>query len=265
MLLCDRLLDAALLAALGGCVAPDAHVPPFARTPYEPFSRADAIAVATDEWHLFGSPVDDSIPGSSPSLLPSQRPGRWPGLWERIGEYWWLGQDAGTYFSRWTGKHDAKGRIFPASESIDYAWSAAFISYVMREAGAGPKFPYSAAHAFYVDAGWHADREANPRYAVRAERVEDYAPETGDLICFGTGRDSTLRFHDLPVPFFYGHCDLVTGVAPGMLTVIGGNVDDAVTMKHVPTTREGRLATQAGHVVDPRYPWFVVVRVLYDR
>jgi hypothetical protein len=260
-----RLLLLASVASLAACMAPDAHVPPFARKPYEPFSRTDAIAIAMDEWRLFGSPVDDSAPGSRPPPLPSQKPERWPGFWERVGEYWWIGMNAGTRFSRWTGKHDAEGNVFPASRDIDYAWSAAFISYVMREAGAGPLFPYSAAHAFYVDAGWHADRSAHPRYAVRAERVEDYAPETGDLICFGSGPDSNLRYRDLPVPFFYGHCDLVTAAAPQVLTVIGGNVDDAVTMKHVPTTREGKLATPDGHVIDPRYPWFVVVHVIYDR
>jgi hypothetical protein len=45
--------------------------------------------------------------------------------------------------------------------------------------------------------------------------------------------------------------------------VIGGNVDDAVTMKHVPTTTDGMLAGPDGTVVDPRYGWFVVIRVLY--
>jgi hypothetical protein len=260
-----RWLGAAVLAALAACTAPDAHVPPFARQPYEPFSRAGAIAIANDEWRLFGSRVDDAEPSSRPLPLPTEKAERQAGLWERIGEYWWLGQDAGTRFSRWTGKHDAKGQIFPANKDGDFAWSAAFISYVMREAGAGSLFPYAPDHAFYVDAGWHADREANPRYAVRAERSEDYAPETGDLICFGTGSASTLRFRDLPVPFFSGHCDIVTAVAPGELTVIGGNVDDAVTMKHVPTTPAGKLATPDGQVVDPRYPWFVVVRVLYER
>ena len=260
-----RFLLLAAAVPLAACVAPDAHVPPFARKPYEPFSRTDAIAIAMDEWRLFGSRVDDAMPGSRPPPKPWQKPERFPGLWERVGEYWWIGMNAGTRFSRWTGKHDAEGNVFPASKDGDYAWSAAFISYVMREAGAGASFPYAPDHAFYVDAGWHADRSAHPRYAVRAERVEDYAPETGDLICFGTGRDRSLRFDDLPVPFFFGHCDLVVAAAPQMLTVLGGNVDDAVTMKHVPTTRAGRLATPDGHVVDPRYPWFVVVHVLYDR
>lgn len=254
-----------MLAALTGCTAPDAHVPPFAKQPYEPFARANAIAIAMDEWRLFGSRVDDRAPGARPTPEPWEKAERLPGLWERIGEYWWLGQNAGTRFSRWTGKHDAAGYVFPAREDGRFAWSAAFISYVMREAGAGDRFPYAPDHAFYVDAGWHADRSSTPRYAVRAERVRDYAPETGDLVCFGTGSARALRFRDLPVSFFPGHCDLVTAAAPRVLTVIGGNVDDAVTMKHVPTTADGRLARPDGSVVDPRYAWFVVVRVLYDQ
>lgn len=252
------------LTALGACAAPDAHVPPFARKPYEPFARANAIAIALDEWRLFGSPVDDASPEGRPEPLPSEKPERQPGLWEEVGLYWWLGMDAGSPFSRWTGKHDAEGNEFPANRDGDFAWSAAFISYVMRVAGAGSKFPYAPDHAFYIDAGWQADREEDPRYAVRAERVEAYAPAPGDLICFGTGWARTLTFDNLPVRYFPGHCDLVVAAAPEQLTVIGGNVDDAVTMKHVPTTPDGKLATPDGTIVDPRYPWFVVVRVLYD-
>jgi hypothetical protein len=50
----------------------------------------------------------------------------------------------------------------------------------------------------------------------------------------------------------------------GQISVIGGNVDDAVTLKHVPVTPDGKLADPSGTVLDTRYPWFVVVQVLYD-
>ena len=50
-----------------------------------------------------------------------------------------------------------------------------------------------------------------------------------------------------------------------MLSVIGGNVGAAVSMKHVPVTKKGRLADWNGIVVDDRYPWFVVLQVMYDR
>ena len=98
---------------------------------------------------------------------------------------------------------------------------------------------------------------------IRAERPETYAPRAGDLICMGRERSADLRYDDLPARFA-GHCDLVVEVAPGVLTVVGGNVDDAVTAKHVPVTGQGTLATADGRVLDVRYPWFVVVRVLYD-
>ena len=47
--------------------------------------------------------------------------------------------------------------------------------------------------------------------------------------------------------------------------MIGGNVNHAVTMKHVPVTTDGRLADQGDRVLDTRYPWFVALRILYDR
>jgi hypothetical protein len=161
--------------------------------------------------------------------------------------------------STWTGKHDAAGSVFPAESDGDYAWSAAFISYVMRTAGAGDGFPYSPAHSVYVNAA----RAGSPALRIRAERPEAYAPRPGDLICMGRSWSKNVRYDDLPSEFV-GHCDLVVDAAPGALTVVGGNVDDAVTAKHVPVTDEGLLATADGHVLDERYPWFVVVRVLYE-
>ena len=49
---------------------------------------------------------------------------------------------------------------------------------------------------------------------------------------------------------------------PGTIGVIGGNVDDAVTMKHVPVTPDGKLASPDGTVLDQRYSWMVVLRLL---
>lgn len=247
---------------LGGCALgprPDAHVPPFARVPFAPFSRRAAIAIALREWRAFGSPVDDAPP--DPERVPpgDEKPEREEGLWQRVGEYWWLGQDAGRKEDAWTGKHDAEGRVFPPERDGDFAWSAAFISYVMRTAGARDGFPYSQAHSTYVNAA----RVGEPGLRIRAERPDAYPPREGDLICMGRDWSKNIRFDDLPSAFV-GHCDLVVAAAPGELTVVGGNVDDAVTAKHVPVTDAGTLATPDGRVLDERYPWFVVIRVLYE-
>jgi len=69
----------------------------------------------------------------------------------------------------------------------------------------------------------------------------------------------------LPAPPFPSHCDIVVSDAPGTLTVIGGNVDDAVTAKHVPVGPDGMLGAARGAPIDSRYAWFVVLEVLYDR
>jgi hypothetical protein len=74
-----------------------------------------------------------------------------------------------------------------------------------------------------------------------------------------------MRYQQLPARPFPGHCDIVVATAPGQISVIGGNVANAVTMKHVPVTPDGKLATPDGEVLDTRYPWFVVIRVAYDQ
>ena len=145
------------LLTLAACATPDLRVPPFARVPYQAFSRTAVVAIALREWRLFGAPIDDAPPGSLPPPAPQDKPEREPGLWQRVGEYWWIGMPPGTRESRWTGKHDAEGAVFPAGRDGKYAWSAAFIDYVMRIAGAGDRFPYAADHSFLSTSpnGWH--------------------------------------------------------------------------------------------------------------
>lgn len=264
--------SAAILAVLilGGCVAKppsvqaplptptpttalNAHIPPFARWPYEPFSREAAVQIALGEWRAFRSPV------VYPNIPLPEDEERENGLWQRVGLYWWLGLNPSWRQSGWTGKHDENGQVFPADVDGDYAWSAAFISYVMQLAGAGDSFPYSETHSDYIDAAARHD----PGVALVAERVETYAPQLGDLICLWRGRPVT--FDELPAGRFPGHCDIVVAIKPGQLDVIGGNVQNAVAMKYIPTTADGHLATPDGTVVDPYHNWFVVLKVLYQR
>jgi Uncharacterized protein conserved in bacteria (DUF2272) len=241
---------------------PDAHVPPFAKTPFEPFSREAVVAIAMREWRLFGSNVADP----DAETTRTRKPEREVGLWQRVGEYWWLGLNASAMESGWTGKHDGHGAEFPPEQDGDYAWSAAFISYVMRIAGAGQRFPYSADHADYINAARRVSLGQATQWLVSAERVQDYAPKPGDLICFGRGKARGLRYEDLPTPaLFTSHCDIVVDtLVPGSISVIGGNIEDAVTMNTVPVTDDGKLATPNGVVLDTRFPWMAVLRLLDD-
>lgn len=241
---------------------PDAHVPPFAKVPFQPFSRAAVVAITLREWRLFGQRVADPDAEASRSVKPERE----EGLWQRVGEYWWLGLNAGSTESGWTGKHGGDGIVFPPDQDGDFAWSAAFISYVMRMAGAGRHFPYSADHADYINAARRMSLGSATGWIISAERVQDYAPRPGDLICFGRGSARGLRYENLPTPvLFTSHCDIVVDTTlTGQISVIGGNVEDAVTMNTVPVTNDGKLATPEGAVMDIRFPWMAVLRLLVD-
>jgi hypothetical protein len=237
----------ALLLAVGACAAPASHAPPFATKPNEPFNREDTVAIALREWRLFGSPVDDETTSPQP-----QKPERLPGLWERVGEYWWIGLDPGASEAGWTGKHDAQGHVFPASVDGDFAWSAAFISYVMRIAGAGDRFPYSPNHATYVNAA-----AAGKSPILRAHAPEGYHPKPGDLLCRAREWARHLRFADLPTNYLWpGHCDIVVSFAPNSVAVVGGNVRDEVHMSHLALNDDGSLPEGTGLIA--------VLEVLYD-
>jgi hypothetical protein len=247
-------------------IAEAGHSPPFARVPYAAFSRADAVAIAEQEWRLFGERVDDNPPSPHGGLdpTPGDDPERAPGHWERIGEYWWLGQDGDRRESAWTGMHDEHGQEIDQSRDDYYAWSAAFISYVLRTAGAGARFPYSPSHYVYINTAKEMKLGHTSGWAVVAERVDEYAPLPGDLICYSREKYK-LTYEKLPRRRFAGHCDMVVVRKAALISVIGGNVDHAVTMKHVPVSTDGRLAEPDNRVLDVRYPWFVVLRVSYDR
>jgi Uncharacterized protein conserved in bacteria (DUF2272) len=237
-----------------GLASTTAHIPPFARWPYEPFSREAAVQIALGEWRAFRSPV------AYPNVELPEDEEREEGLWQRVGLYWWLALDPSWPQSGWTGIHDQNGQVFSASRDGFYAWSAAFISYVMRLAGADGRFPYSETHSDYINAA----AEHRPGVVLEAERVEAYVPQLGDLICLWRGA-RPVTFDQLPTGRFAGHCDIVVGRKPGQLDVVGGNVDNAVAMKYVPVTPDGRLAGPDGVVLDPNYHWFVVLKVLYQR
>jgi hypothetical protein len=249
-----RLGPLLLVAALAGCGG-GSGIPDFAAKPYEPFNRQDTIAIAEREWRLFGSPVDDA----GAFQPPAQKAERAPGLWERVGEYWWLGLGPDQREARWTGKHDASGHVFPPQDDENFAWSAAFISYVMRIAGAGDRFPYSPNHAGYVNAA------ASGRSPILiAHDAATYTPKQGDLVCHGREWAAGLRFSDLPTYYTWpGHCGIVVEAQPQGLSTVGGNVYDQVAMTHVAIGPDGSLTSSEGaHGYSATWP--IVLEVRYD-
>ena len=93
--------------------------------------------------------------------------------------------------------HDEYGSEIDASRDDYYAWSAAFISYVMRAAGAGARFPYSPSHYVYINIAKEVKLSRTSGWVVVAELVDEYAPMPGDLICYSRERYK-LTYKKLP-------------------------------------------------------------------
>jgi hypothetical protein len=250
-----------------GPLGADDHVPDFASRNFVPFNRQDVVAIALREWRMFGEPVSDDDPTIRPEpSVASVKPERAPGMWQRVGEYWWIGQDPDETEIAWSGKRNENGQPFAFEHDGRFAWSAAFISYVMRVAGANERFPYSPNHSTYINA---AASGQSP--GLRAHDPVEYAPKLGDLICVGRGASQSLRFANLPTRYgFPAHCGIVVATGQNgqpfgrQISIIGGNVDDSVVLTHVPVDPDGKLYGPDGKSYDPRYPWCVALEVLYD-
>ncbi|CAJ0813330.1 DUF2272 domain-containing protein [Ralstonia flaminis] len=137
-----------------------------------------------------------------------------------------------------------------------WAWSAVFISWIMRKAGLqNDQFLTGATHAEYVtDARDHLLR--HPAFVL--ERTPA-VPRPGDLICTARGAD---RFMTDPAEIRSGmtpmHCDLVVEVDPVRHEVksIGGNVQQSASM----SITELNDANQVDPYTNSVMQWMVILR-----
>lgn len=135
------------------------------------------------------------------------------------------------------------GARAPRSEATWWAsvpWSAAFISWVMRKAGAGSAFVYSAGHSYYTYAA-KQNRLVNNDNPFKAYRVTEAVPRPGDLVC--KSRAGSGATYDTIRPGMSTHCDIVVGVQPGQIATIGGNVSNSVKATTVSTDANGLITT----------------------
>lgn len=151
-------------------------------------------------------------------------------MYDRLVAYW---KSVGWAESRWT----------PSS----VAWSAAFISYVMRLAGAGSNFKYSSSHSTYIrDAV--KNRKTNNENPFKAYRLNEKKVEVGDLVCYarqeGINYDTTSSYKS--------HCDIVVAADNQEAKVVGGNVSNSVSKKTV--------KLKNGYIDDTSKKWFTLIK-----
>jgi len=171
--------------------------------------------------------------------------------WRRVARYWQesgllpqVGQLPGAVEceSAASGSYPSAGcRGFV----IDNPWSAAFISWVMRKASL-PGFRASASHITYV-------RDAYQRPESSAYQFVDLAhaqPAAGDMLCYVRHNHRLYGYAGLLSVVSSGnagldmHCEIVVATNPGndsTAYLIGGNVQQGVTMRLLPLNRKGEF------------------------
>jgi hypothetical protein len=203
----------------------------------DPALRQAILARATEEWELFGRQVvvledgQESIP--------------------RVGA--WEDEDA-FYSARVNAYWRAVGRPLLNGMDCQKPWSAAFVSWVMQQAGVPEEqFPAAAAHGVYL-AQLIEDAELPGRWFV-PRRIADYSPAPGDLVCASRGPLGPSGDDASPALLRTAqtHCDLVVGKSGRTLEVVGGNVRNSVSKTRLQLDGAGRLQPE------PRRQWFAVL------
>jgi hypothetical protein len=133
-------------------------------------------------------------------------------MWTSIGE-------------RYDGRsQDANGKDVP--------WSAAFISYVVRNAGpAYAKFKFAAAHSVFAHDAIQARFQELRNKPFWGYRRTEQRPSLGDIIVRNrNGNNYSFDFAENHSRY-ESHSDVVVEVTSNVARVIGGNVGDTVTMR----------------------------------
>ena len=246
-----RCVAACLLLLAGSAWAGD-PCPALAQQQTDPQVATRIAAIACAENLRWKQPFIDSQGRlASASTYEAESSGLADGTspWRRVAYYWQSSGLLRTVAQR-PGALDCDDAAGDGSRAglscrgfvIDTPWSAAFISWVAERAGV-PGFTSSASHFDYVRAA-RANPARSPYDFVdpRSARLA-----TGDMICYVRssrlyGMSGLAAMIDrggaagLPM-----HCDFVVGTDGGHAYTIGGNVQQAVTMRVLDINAEGQV------------------------
>ena len=202
--------------------------------------KQSIIKIANQEWDYFGRQTIrmDESGESIPHV----------GHWEDDGDPW---STRVNWYWRAVSKPNLDG--FDCKEP----WSAAFISWVMQEAGLGrDQFPGSDAHWNYIH--YFVDGNGGPNRAFSSHAITEYSPKPGDLICATRGTHGFIPVYGQdPSAVLRGHaklhCDIVVEKRGNTLQSVGGNVRNSVSKTELALDPKGLLKPSE------RRPWFVVL------
>jgi hypothetical protein len=263
----------AILAALllAACQAPQLPAVPEAPTSYAPAVRERMLRITRDElaeWEAWRATQVTQRPGREAVCEGrAEAPESRVANFHRIMAYWNAVSMPAGFVPRNRARFAARANGACAATWSDEPWSAAFISYVMANAGVAPfDFPPSVGHRMYLDhVIRHGDRFGASAPFI-ARDVADYAPRKGDLVCADRTADVNARLTriagrraEMGAPRAM-HCDIVLAVAPGTVETAGGNIGQAVERAIRETDAVGRLRVRPPAGTAPEeLTWFAVI------
>lgn len=113
----------------------------------------------------------------------------------------------------------------------DVPWSAAFISFVVRNAGAAyANFRFAAAHSVFCNDAINARLLGRTNRPFWGYRIDEQKPELGDIIQRNRGGNAFSFDFAENHANFVSHSDIVIEVREKVVRVMGGNVGDTVSM-----------------------------------
>lgn len=188
-------------------------------TPASDFA-AKAASHAIEQWTYFG---EQRYNRNGSTIHSGHKEGE-DGWWQRVGVYW-----------AHIGRDDLDGR------DHEWPWSAAFISWVMRQAGAKGRFAYSASHATYISKAIRDRNQANTSALYWGFRLSECKPQVGDLVCWDRDPEKVVDYDQQHGGDYKSHTDLVVAVGADEVEIIGGNVGNSVTRRPLALDADGFL------------------------
>jgi hypothetical protein len=132
-----------------------------------------------------------------------------------------------------------------SAEPVGVAWSAAYISFVVRSANLPKSFKFAGRHTTYMSDGKKAKLNNDSSRAYWTVRLDERKLKVGDLVgAYRSGGDcgSAVRTYDSLPGDFCSHCDLVVAIRGDKAITLGGNLSNTVKAKEVPLTASGTVA-----------------------
>jgi len=175
--------------------------------------------IAQQEWQWWGSQAYD-VSGHATKIGHKEME---EGFYQKIGVYCVDGANV----------HGEDGR------DRDFPWSAVFISWVMKQGGAGDRFRYSSQHSVYISQAIRDLLSGRDAAGFWGYRLNEMKPSVGDLVCWS--RQDGIDYDHQNHGNYAGHTDIVVSVSAGSIDIIGGNVGNSVTRRTLALNEQGFL------------------------